>query len=264
MKGVPQVLVFDTAFHQTMPDYAYMYPIPYEFYKKYSIRRYGFHGTSHRYVSGEMLKILGKTEGTKVVTCHLGNGSSICAVKDGKSVDTTMGFTPLDGLEMGTRSGSIDPAIVCFLMEKENMTPSEMNNFLNKKCGLLGVSEISSDSRDIEDAIARGDEKAILADSMMSYQIKKYIAAYAAAMGGLDAIVFTAGLGENNPALRKAACKELEFLGIEIDDERNKKAFRQSDTVKISKDSSRVQVYVIPTNEELVIARDTAALIAKQ
>ncbi len=263
MKEVPQVVVFDTAFHQTMPDYAYMYPIPYSLYEKYGIRRYGFHGTSHRYVSGEMTKILGKVEGTKIITCHLGNGSSITAVKDGKSVDTTMGFTPLDGLEMGTRCGSIDPAIVTFLMEKENMTPAEMSNFLNKKCGLLGVSEVSSDSREIEDAIAAGNKKAILADHIMSYEIKKYIGSYVAAMGGLDALVFTAGLGENNVALRKDSCEGLEYLGIEIDDEMNKKAFRQSDIVKISKDSSKVQVYVIPTNEELVIARDTAALIGE-
>ena len=263
MKDVPQVVVFDTAFHQTMPDYAYMYPIPYSLYEKYGIRRYGFHGTSHRYVAAEMTKILGKVEGTKIITCHLGNGSSITAVKDGKSVDTTMGFTPLDGLEMGTRCGSIDPAIVTFLMEKENMTPAEMSNFLNKKCGLLGVSEVSSDSREIEDAIAAGNKKAILADRIMSYEIKKYIGSYVAAMGGLDAVVFTAGLGENNVALRKDACEGLEYLGIEIDDERNHKAFRQSDTVKISTDASKVQVYVIPTNEELVIARDTAALIGE-
>ncbi len=263
MKNTPQVLVFDTAFHQTMPDYAYMYPIQYTHYKKYGIRRYGFHGTSHRYVSAEMLKILGRTEDTKIVTCHLGNGSSISAVKDGKSVDTSMGFTPLDGLEMGTRCGSIDPAIVCFLMEKENMTASEMSNYLNKKCGLLGVSEVSSDSREIEAAIAGGNEKAILADKIMSYEIKKYIGAYAAAMGGLDAVVFTAGLGENNPALRKNVCTGLEFLGIEIDDEMNKKAFHQSENIKISKGNAKVQVYVIPTNEELVIARDTAELIGK-
>ena len=261
MKDVPQVLVFDTAFHQTMPDHAYMYPIPYEYYEKYKIRRYGFHGTSHRYVSAEMTKILGKTEGTKIVTCHLGNGSSISAVKDGVSVDTTMGFTPLDGLEMGTRCGSIDPAIVCFLMEKENLTTAQVNDVLNKKSGLLGVSQLSSDSRDIENAIAEGHEKAILADRIMSYQIKKYIGSYAAAMGGLDAVVFTAGLGENNPALRRDVCKDMAFLGIELDEEVNAKTLRQPDIVEISKPSSKVKVYVIPTNEELVIARDTAALV---
>ena len=263
MKDVPQVLVFDTAFHQTMPDYAYMYALPYEAYEKYKIRRYGFHGTSHRFVAAEMCKILGKTEGTRIITCHLGNGSSITAVKDGKSIDTTMGFTPLEGLEMGTRCGSIDPAIVTFLMEKENMTPSEMSNYLNKKSGLLGVSGLSSDSRDIEDAIAKGHEKAILANNIMVYEIKKYIGSYAAAMGGVDAIVFTAGLGENNPDLRMAACSDMEFLGIKIDPEMNKKAFRQSDIIKISTDDSKVDVYVIPTNEELVIARDTAELIGK-
>ena len=263
MKDVPQVLVFDTAFHQTMPDYAYMYPIPYQYYEKYKIRRYGFHGTSHRYVSAEMTKILGKVEGTKIITCHLGNGSSITAVKDGKSIDTTMGFTPLDGLEMGTRSGAIDPAIVCFLMEKEHLSTTEMSNLLNKQSGLLGISELSSDSRDIEDAIAHGNEKAILADEIMCYQIKKYIGSYAAAMGGVDAVVFTAGLGENNAALRSHVCADMKFLGIELDEEVNEKAVRQSNIVKISKDSSPVQVYVIPTNEELVIARDTAALIGE-
>lgn len=261
MKDVPQVLVFDTAFHQTMPDYAYMYALPYEAYEKYKIRRYGFHGTSHRFVSAEMCKILGKTEGTRIVTCHLGNGSSIAAIKDGKSIDTTMGFTPLEGLEMGTRCGSIDPAIVTYLMEKEGMNASEMNNYMNKKSGLLGISGISSDNRDIENAIAKGDKRAILANNMLVYEIKKYIGSYAAAMGGLDAVVFTAGLGENNPPLRKSVCSDLDFLGIEIDDEMNKKAFRQSDIIKISSDASKVDVYVIPTNEELVIARDTAALI---
>ena len=261
MKDVPQVLVFDTAFHQTMPDYAYMYPIPYQYYEKYKIRRYGFHGTSHRYVSAEMTKILGKVEGTKIITCHLGNGSSITAVKDGKSIDTTMGFTPLDGLEMGTRSGAIDPAIVCFLMEKEHLSTSEMSNLLNKQSGLLGVSELSSDSRDIENAIADGNEKAILADEIMCYQIKKYIGSYAAAMGGVDAVVFTAGLGENNAALRSHVCSDMKFLGIELNEEANAKAVRQSNIVKLSTDDSKVAVYLIPTNEELVIARDTAAIV---
>ncbi|MBR2459859.1 MAG: acetate kinase [Clostridia bacterium] len=261
MENIPQVVVFDTAFHQTMPDYAYFYAIPYEYYNKYKIRRYGFHGTSHRYVSAQMTDILGKVEGTRIITCHLGNGSSITAVKDGKSIDTTMGFTPLDGLEMGTRSGSIDPAIVTYLMEKENLTPKQMNEILNKKSGLLGISEVSSDSRDIEDAIAKGNQHAILADRIMSYQIKKYIGWYAAAMGGVDAVVFTAGLGENNVALRANVCQGLEFLGIELDDERNKSAFRQSNNVEISKEGSKVKVYVIPTNEELVIAMDTAKLV---
>jgi acetate kinase len=210
-----------------------------------------------------MTKILGKVEGTKIITCHLGNGSSITAVKDGKSMDTTMGFTPLDGLEMGTRSGAIDPAIVTFLMEKEHLSTSEMSNVLNKQSGLLGISELSSDSRDIEDAIAHGNEKAILADEIMCYQIKKYIGSYAAAMGGVDAVVFTAGLGENNAALRSHVCSDMKFLGIELNEEANAKAVRQSNIVKISTDASPVQVYVIPTNEELVIARDTAALIGE-
>ncbi len=263
MKDVPQVLVFDTAFHQTMPDYAYMYALPYEAYEKHKIRRYGFHGTSHRFVSAEMCKILGKVEGTKIITCHLGNGSSISAVKDGKSVDTSMGFTPLEGLEMGTRCGSIDPAIVTFLMEKEGMSTTEMSNYMNKKSGLLGVSGLSSDSRDIEDAIKKGHQRAILANNMLVYQIKKYIGGYAAAMGGVDAVVFTAGLGENNPALRKDVCADLGFLGIKIDEAMNLKAFRQSEIIKISTDDSTVAVYVIPTNEELVIARDTAELIGE-
>ena len=263
MKDVPQVLVFDTAFHQTMPDYAYMYALPYEAYEKHKIRRYGFHGTSHRFVSAEMCKILGKVEGTKIITCHLGNGSSISAVKDGKSVDTSMGFTPLEGLEMGTRCGSIDPAIVTFLMEKEGMSTTEMSNYMNKKSGLLGVSGLSSDSRDIEDAIEKGHKRAILANNMLVYQIKKYIGGYAAAMGGVDAVVFTAGLGENNPALRKDVCADLGFLGIKIDEAMNLKAFRQSEIIKISTDDSTVAVYVIPTNEELVIARDTAELIGE-
>ena len=259
MGDIPQVAVFDTAFHQTMPDYAYFYPIPYEYYEKYKIRRYGFHGTSHRYVSAEMTKILGKVEGTKIITCHLGNGSSISAVKDGKSVDTTMGFTPLDGLEMGTRCGAIDPAIVTFLMEKENLTAAEVNNVLNKKSGLLGVSGISSDSRDIEDAVKEGKPRAILADHILTYEIKKYIGSYAAAMGGVDAIVFTAGIGENNAGLRADVCKGLEFMGVEFDDARN--APRSPDARPISTDGSKVKVYVIPTNEELVIAMDTAEIV---
>ncbi len=261
MKDVPQVLVFDTAFHQSMPECAYTYPISSELAEKHKIRRYGFHGTSHRFVSAQMCEVLGKKEGTKIVTCHLGNGSSISAIKDGKCMDTSMGFTPLAGIEMGTRCGDIDPAIVTFLMEKEGMTPSQMNNYMNKQCGLLGVSGISSDNRDITAAMEKGDKKAILANSVLVYQIKKYIGAYAAAMGGLDAVVFTAGLGENSPAVRKAACDGLDFLGIILDDESNEKAYRPSDIIKISSDASKVAVYVIPTNEELVIARDTAALV---
>ncbi|MBQ3100492.1 MAG: acetate kinase [Clostridia bacterium] len=261
MPGVPQVLVFDTAFHQTMPEKAYFYAIPYEMYEKYDIRRYGAHGTSHRYVAGEMCKILGKTEGTKIVTCHMGNGSSISAVKDGKVVDTSMGFTPLDGVEMGTRCGSIDPAIVTFIMDKEGYTPSEMSDFMNKKCGFLGVSGISSDSRDIEAAIREGNHRADLAANILAYQVQKYIGSYSAAMNGLDAIVFTAGMGENNPELRERACSNMEFFGIEIDREVNAAAHHQSNVVKLSTENSKVAVYLIPTNEELVIANDTEKLV---
>ena len=269
MPGIPQILVFDTAFHQTMPAKSYMYPIPYEMYEKYKIRRYGFHGTSHRFVSGAMTDILGKVEGTKIVTCHLGNGSSISAVKDGKVIDTTMGFTPLAGVEMGTRCGDVDPAVVTFIMEKEGFTPDQMSNFMNKKCGFLGVtSGYSSDSRDLEDAIAAGPsnphyEKSKLAVDILIQDVKKYIGSYAAEMNGLDAIVFTAGLGENNTHLREEVCSDMEYFGIEIDREINAKTLRQSDIVKISTDNSKVAVYVIPTNEELVIARDTLALISK-
>jgi len=262
MPNVPQVLVFDTAFHQTMPEEAYFYPIPYSMYEKYNIRRYGAHGTSHRYVSAEMCKIMGKTEGTKIITCHLGNGSSISAVKDGKVVDTSMGFTPLEGLEMGTRCGSIDPAIVTYIMEREGFTPAEMSDFMNKKCGFLGVSELSSDSRDIEKAAAEGNHKAILATKILAYQIKKYIGSYTAAMDGLDAIVFTAGLGENNPQLRERVCSELSFLGIKMDEKVNADAHHQPNTIKLSTDDSKVLVYLIPTNEELMIAKDTAEIVA--
>ena len=262
MPNVPQVLVFDTAFHQTMPDYAYMYPIPYEMYEDWSIRRYGAHGTSHRYVAGEAIKLLGgKAEGTKIITCHLGNGSSISAVKDGKVMDTSMGFTPLAGVEMGTRCGDIDPAIVTYIMDKEGYTPDEMSNFMNKKSGLLGVSGISSDSRDIEAAVKNGDYRATLAANMLGYGIKKYIGSYIAAMNGVDAIVFTAGMGENNPMLRERACKDLSYLGIEIDQEINYATIKKSEGVEISTPNSKVKVLVIPTNEELMIARETEALI---
>ena len=258
MPKVPQVLVFDTAFHQTMEKEAYMYGISYDMYDEYKIRRYGAHGTSHRYVSAEAAKLLGKKD-AKIVTCHIGNGSSISAVKDGKCMDTSMGFTPLDGIMMGTRCGAIDPAIVPFIMEKKGYTPAEMDTYMNKKCGFLGISGISSDARDIEAAMNAGDEKAKLAFDMLCYQIKKYIGSYAAAMGGLDAIVFTAGIGEHTPYIRKGALSGLEFLGVELDDEKN--SFVHSDTpVKLSKDGSAVAVYMIPTNEELVIAKDTEAL----
>ncbi len=266
MPTKPQALVFDTAFHQTMEPAAYMYALPYEAYEKYGIRRYGFHGSSHRFVSAEMCKILGKTEGTRIVTCHIGNGSSISAVKDGKCVDTSMGFTPLAGVEMGTRCGDIDPAIVTHLMEKMNLSTKEVNDLMNKKSGFLGLTGFSSDSRDLEAAISAGPsdpnyEKSKLAMEILSYQIKKYIGSYAAAMNGLDAIVFTAGLGENNPHLREMVCENMEYYGIEIDKELNAKMLRQSNIVKLSTDASKVAVYLIPTNEELVIARDTEALV---
>ena len=258
MPGVPQVLVFDTAFHQTMPAEAYTYALPHELCEKYAIRRYGFHGSSHKYVSREMIKLLGgKAEGTRIITCHLGGGSSIAAVKDGKVIDTTMGFTPLEGVPMGTRSGSIDPAIVTFLMEKEHLTPGEMNLLMNKESGLLGVTGQYSDCRDIQDASVAGDEKAALAKNMLCYQIKKYIGAYAAAMGGVDAIVFTAGIGENNWPFREKAVEGLSFLGIEMDIEVNKNQPRPAKVACLSKPSSKVKIYLIPTNEELVIATDT-------
>ena len=261
MPGTPQVLVFDTAFHQTMPDYAWMYPIPYEMYEKYAIRRYGAHGTSHRYVSGEMCRVLGRTDGTKIVACHLGNGSSIAAVDGGKCLDTSMGVTPLEGIIMGTRCGSIDPAIVTFIMEHEGFTPNEMSEFMNKKCGLLGVSGLSPDCRDLGDAVAKGNKRAKLAVDILAYQIKKYIGGYAAAMNGLDAVVFTAGIGENRDEIRAAACAGLDWLGIKLDPEINAKTRLQSDNVRISAPDSKVAVWVIPTNEELVIARDTERLV---
>ena len=264
MPTVPQVLVFDTAFHQTMPAKAYTYAIDYETAQKYNIRRYGFHGTSHKFVSREMAKLLDKpVEETKIVTCHIGNGSSISAVMGGKVIDTTMGFTPLDGVEMGTRCGSIDPAIVTFIMKKEGYTPDEMDNFMNKKCGFLGVSGVSSDSRDIEAGILKGDERCKLAAEVLAYQVKKYIGSYAAAMNGLDAVVFTAGMGENNPELRQRACADMQFYGIEIDEELNAKTLRQPNIVKLSKEGTKTAVYVIPTNEELMIASDTEEIVSK-
>ncbi len=264
MPTVPQVLVFDTAFHQTMPDYAYTYALPKDMIEKDHIRRYGAHGTSHRFVSIEMAKLLDKpVEETKIVTCHIGNGSSISAVKGGKCIDTSMGFTPLEGVEMGTRCGSIDPAIVTYIMKKYGYTPDEMSNFMNKKCGFLGLSGISSDSRDIEAAILEGNQQAELTANVLAYQVKKYIGSYAAAMDGLDAIVFTAGMGENNPELRERVCKEMKYFGVEIDMELNAKTLRQPNTVELSTANSKVKVYVLPTNEELMIAKDTEAIVSK-
>ena len=261
MPNTPEVLVFDTSFHQTMAKEAYMYGVSYDMYEDYGIRRYGAHGTSHRYVSGEMIKLMGgNAEGTKIVTCHIGNGSSISAVKDGKCVDTSMGFTPLDGIMMGTRCGAIDPAIVPFIMDKKNFTPKEMENYMNKQCGFLGISGVSSDSRDLERACAEGNERAQLAYDMLCYQIKKFIGAYSASMGGINAIVFTAGIGEHSPYIREHALAGLEYLGIKIDPAKNN--FGHSSTpVKISTDDSAVAVYMIPTNEELVIASDTENIV---
>ena len=268
MPTKPQVLVFDTAFHQSMAPEAFVYALPYRMYENYGIRRYGAHGTSHRFVAGEMIKLLGgKAEGTKIVTCHLGNGSSISAVKDGKVMDTSMGFTPLAGVEMGTRCGDIDPAIVPYMMEKENLTPAQVNNLMNKESGFLGISGFSSDSRDLENAIAEGPEganyeRSVLAVNILKHHVKKYIGSYAAIMNGLDAVVFTAGIGENNTKLREMICEDMEFLGIEIDKDANAKACRQSNIIKLSTDSSKVAVYLIPTNEELVIAKDTEAIVS--
>ena len=265
MPGKPQVLVFDTAFHQTMKPEAYMYALPYEYYEKYGLRRFGMHGTSHRYVSGEMAKLLDKpVEDTKIVTCHIGNGSSISAVKGGKVMDTSMGFTPLAGVEMGTRCGDIDPAIVPYIMDKEGLSASEVNDIMNKKSGFLGISGISSDCRDLSTAIDNGPsdpnyERCKLAIDILKHQIKKFIGSYAAIMNGLDAVVFTAGIGENNSSLRELVCEDMEFLGIDFDKQANKNA--AGVTAKISKEGSKVAVYVIPTNEELVIAKDTAAIV---
>ena len=262
LPGTPQALVFDTAFHQTMPEEAYMYGVSYDLYEDYGIRRYGMHGTSHRFVAGEMIKLLGgNAEGTKIVTCHLGNGSSISAVKDGKCIDTTMGFTPLAGTIMGTRCGDIDPALVTYIMEKKGYSIDEVNNYLNKKCGFLGVSGVSSDCRDLEAAINEGNHRAQLAIDILKYQIKKYIGSYAAAMGGLDAVVFTAGIGENTPKIRAGALSGLEFLGIELDKEVNANTMGWTGLTKLSTENSKVKVYMIPTNEELVIAQDTEALV---
>jgi len=257
MPGVPQVAVFDTAFHQSMPKSSYMYAIPYEMYEKYGIRRYGFHGTSHRYVSGQAAELLGGAEGTKIITCHLGNGSSMAAVKDGKCFDTSMGLTPLEGVPMGTRSGSIDPAIVEVIANNEGMTPSQVLNMLNKKSGVMGLSGVSSDFRDLDNAAAEGNERAQLALDVFAYSVKKYIGSYAAALGGCDAIVFTAGLGENPPEMRAKIASGLEYMGIEIDAEKNAKR----GTVDITGANSKVKVFVIPTNEELVIAMDTEAIV---
>lgn len=261
MPGVPQVAVFDTGFHQTMPDYAYLYALPYEYYEKYHIRRYGFHGTSHRYISMRAAAMLGKKpEDLKIVTCHLGNGSSIAAVKGGKCYDTTMGLTPLEGIIMGTRCGSIDPAIIPLIMKKENMTPDQVDHMMNKESGILGVSQTTSDNRDIEEGARNGNKRYQLIESMIVHQLTKYIGGYAAAMGGVDAIVFAGGIGENNPQYRTRVAENLAFLGVSIDEELNAKAKRTSVEYDISTPDAKVRMLVIPTNEELMIAKDTEEL----
>lgn len=260
MPSTPMVAVFDTAFHQTMPEKAYIYPLPYEMYTKYGIRKYGFHGTSHKYVSQVAADMMGKNIGDlKIITCHLGNGASVTAVKGGQSVETSMGFTPLEGIAMGTRSGSIDPAIITFMMKELNMGIEEVENLLNKKSGILGISGLSSDFRDLRSAEAKGDKRARLALDIFFYKIKKFIGSYAAVMGGVDCIVFTAGIGENTPETRIGVCSGLEFLGIKLDLEKNNV---MGEAVEISSDDSKVKVFVIPTNEELMIARDTKDIVS--
>ena len=258
-ENIPQVAVFDTAFHQTMPPEHYMYALPYEYYEKYKIRRYGFHGTSHKYVSQQASEMLGiPIENLRLITCHLGNGSSIAAIKGGKSMDTSMGFTPLAGLPMGTRAGNIDPAIISFLCDHEHKHADEIIDILNKKSGMLGISGVSSDFRDLDTAIEEGNPRAKLAKDMFNLSVKKIIGSYIAEMGGVDAIVFTAGVGENDRSVRWDVCEHMEYLGIKIDPEKNKFRGRQMD---ISIDYARVRVLVIPTNEELVIAEDTERLV---
>ena len=259
MPGTPMVAVFDTAFHQTMPPVAYTYALPYEYYEQDKVRRYGFHGTSHKYVSQRAAAMLGKPiEELKLISCHLGNGSSITAIDGGKSVDTSMGFTPLAGLPMGTRAGDLDAGILQYLMNKHGMNIDEMLNVLNKKSGVEGISAISSDFRDLESAEAEGNQRAELALRVFDYSVKKYIGAYAAAMGGVDAVIFTAGVGENGPETRESACAGLEFLGIKIDPEKDKVRGKEMD---VSADDAKVRVLVIPTNEELMIAMDTADIV---
>lgn len=259
MPDTPMVGVFDTAFHQTMPKEAYLYALPYEIYEKYGVRKYGFHGTSHQYVANKAAALLNKPiEQLKLITCHLGNGASVCAVKHGKSIDTTMGFTPLAGLVMGTRSGTIDPAVATFLMGKERMSVRDMENFLNKKSGLLGISGLSSDFRDLEEAAGEGNERAQLAIDMFCYKVKKYIGEYTSIMNGVDAVVFTAGVGENSAMVRRNVMKDLEYLNIAIDEDKNMAVEKEAD---ISAEGARVRTLVIPTNEELAIARETLGLV---
>lgn len=261
-ENVPQVVVFDTAFHQTMPPKAYMFGLPYDDYEKYHVRKYGFHGTSHRFVSAALAEAMGKDiKDLKIVSCHLGNGSSITAIKGGKSIDTSMGFTPLDGVVMGTRTGSLDPSAVTFVADKHGFTPAEMSDYMNKKSGFLGVSGIGSDNRDITDAAEHGNKRAQLVSEMLVYEIKKYIGSYAAAMNGLDAVIFTGGIGENAFDVRAEVCRDMEFFGIKLDEAVNDGLRGQ--LKKISAADSKVDVWVVPTNEELLIARDTLAMISK-
>lgn len=261
LPGIPMVAVFDTAFHQTMPAEAYTYALPYEYYEKYKVRKYGFHGTSHKYVSARAAHILDKPiEELKLVSCHLGNGASLTAVKNGESIDTTMGFTPLEGLAMGTRCGNIDPSIVTFLQDKENLTARDLDTIMNKKSGVLGISGVSSDFRDIENAGKDGNERANLALAVFMYKVKTSIGAYVAAMNGVDAIIFTAGLGENSATSRKAICEGLSYLGITIDDEKNG---MRGEEIIITTPESKVKVIVIPTDEEMAIARDTKDIVSK-
>ena len=263
MPDTPQVTVFDNAFHSTMPDYAYLYAVPYELYKKYHVRRYGFHGTSHRYVSHRVAELEGKDiKDLKIITCHIGNGASVAAIKDGKVIDTSMGLTPLAGVMMGSRSGDIDPSAVTYLMDKLGKKPQEMADFLNKESGVLGISGVSSDMRDVEQAAQQGNEMARLALTMYDYRIKKYIGSYAAALGGVDVIVFTAGVGENQARMREGATNGLEFLGVKLDKELNAKV--HGTETKISAPDSKVSVWVVPTDEEIVIARDTKELVEAQ
>ena len=258
---IPQIAVFDTSFHQTMPAKAYMYPIPYEYYEKYGVRRYGAHGTSHRFVSDRVAALENKDKSqVKIITCHLGNGCSITAIKDGVCVDTSMGFTPLDGFMMGTRSGTVDPSALTYIAEKENLSPADVNRICNKESGMLGISGVSNDNRDIAAAAEAGNKRAQLAVDMQRYEILKFVGSYIAAMNGVDAIAFTGGIGENDPGLRKTVCESLEFVGVKLDEEKNQ---LRGQEVKISTEDSRVNVYVIPTNEELAIARDTLAIISK-
>lgn len=258
MPGIPQVAVFDTAFHQTMKPSSYIYGLPYEYYEKFGIRKYGFHGTSHKYVAQRAAVLLKKPiEELKIISCHLGNGASIAAIRGGKSVETSMGFTPLDGLLMGTRSGALDPAVVTYIMCRQNFTVDQMNDFLNSKCGALGVSGISSDFRDIEVAAEQGSMRAQLALDIFDHDVKQFIGSYAAIMGGLDALIFTAGVGENSISMRASVCKDMDFFGIDLDLEKNKV---RGEEVDVSKTNSRCRVLVIPTNEELMIAVDTLEL----